>query len=254
MRHLMSTTLVAFSLIVAFPASAAAATPESFIQLDDDTLRVTAGRAVRMTLKTPEREAWAVANIGQLQVRTFGKVETIVLPENRDAVALTYTFAEAGYAMLILAAGPSATRGATDSVQRTPYCAKLLVRVDADPSADEAVVTPLKSPGFTAKAGMKVEVSPFIDPTSMTPDAIRAGADLPVRVYFEGSAQKHTAVAAYGPDGTQQRRTTDGVGIAHFSIDQPGRWLVRYRHVADGVTFTGDLIFEVGATPQGGKE
>ncbi len=207
-----------------------------------------------MTLKIPEREAWAVANIGQLQVRTFGKVETILPPEDRTAVALTYTFDKAGYAMLILAAGPSSTRGATDSVQRTPYCAKLLVRVDAVPSADNAAATPLKSPGFTAKAGMKVEVSPFIDPTSMSPDAIRAGADLPVRVYFEGSAQKHAAVVAYGPDGNQQRRTSDGVGIARFRIDQPGRWLVRYQHVAGGVTFTGDLIFEVGATPQGGKE
>lgn len=254
MRHLMSTTLVAFSLIIAFPAPAAAATPETFLQLDDDTLRVIVGRPIRMTLRIPEREAWAVANIGQFQVRTFGKVETIVLPENRDAVALTYTFAEAGYAMLILAAGPSSTRGSTDSVQRTPYCAKLLVRVDAEPSAGDTTVTPLKSPGFTAKAGMKVEVSPFIDPTSMSPDAIRAGADLPVRVYFEGSAQKHAAVEAYGPDGTRQRRTTDGVGIARFKIDQPGRWLVRYQHVADGVTFTGDLIFEVGAAPQGGKK
>jgi len=231
-----------------FSVFATAAAPDTFLQVDDGTLRVTAGKAVRLKLRMPERQTWSLANIVQLQVRTFGKVETIEPPVDQGVEELTYKFDAPGYAMLLLAAGPNSTKGRVDSVRRTPYCAKLLVRVDADPSADTVVADPLKSPGFTAKAGMKIEVSPYIDPTSLSREAVLAGADLPVRAYFDGGAQSNATVMAQGPDGTQQHRTTDGVGIARIRIDQPGRWLVRYQHVDEGLMYTGDLLFDVGIT------
>lgn len=233
------------------PSIAAAAAPETFLKLDDDTLRVTAGKSVRMTLQTPERETWPQANICQFQIRTFGRTETILPDPNRPSTELTYRFDKPGYAMVILAAGPGSSKGHTDSVQRAPYCAKLLVRVDPDPSEKQTPSPPLKSPGLTAKAGMKVEVSPFIDPTTLPPEAIEKGADFPVRVYFEGSAQKHVPVTAYAPDGARQTNTTDTVGIAHFKVNQPGRWLVRYQHLVDGVTYTGDLVFDLSNAKQG---
>lgn len=246
MRHLLSALLAIVWVPLAICASAMGAAPESFLQLNDGTLRVTAGRPVRLKLITPERQAWAVANIGQFQVRTFGKVETIPLPDDRSLKELTYTFEAPGYAMVLLAAGPGSSRGFTDSVQRTPYCAKVLVRVDPDPSSEAAMTAPARSPGLTAKAGMTIEVTPYIDPTTFSSDAIQAGADLPVRVYFQGTSQPNATVMAYGPDGAPQRQTTDSVGVARFRIDKAGRWLVRYQHVAGGVTFTGDLLFEVG--------
>jgi hypothetical protein len=233
------------------PAVAAAATPGTFLKLDDDTLQVTAGRDVTMTLETPEREAWSQANVCRFQVRTFGRVETIEPDPNRTSTEMTYRFNEPGYAMVILAAGPGSTKGQTDSIQRAPYCAKLLVRVDPDPADAQARAAPMKSPGLMAKTGMKVEVSPYIDPTSLPLEAIENGADLPVRVYFEGISQKQVPVTAYGPDGTQQTETTDSHGITRFKVKTPGRWLVRYQHDVDGVTYTGDLVFDLGTTQQG---
>ncbi len=235
-------------------AVAAADAPQAYLKLNDDTLRVIVGEPVRMTIQIPGGETWAQANIAQFQVRTFGKTETITVDPNAATNELTYRFEEPGYAMIILAAGSAASRGHTDSVSRTPYCSKLLIRVDPA-GADELAVQPiLKSPGLTAKVGMKVEVSPYIDPLSFTPQAVQRGADLPVRVYFEGMAQKNAEVTAYGPGGKQQTRKTDAKGLAHFRINATGRWVVRYEHHVDGVPYTGDLVFDAGMVQEGAKQ
>lgn len=233
---------------------AAADAPQSYLKLNDDTLRVTAGKPVRITIQIPGGETWTQANVAQLQVRTFGKTETITPDPNAATNELTYRFEEPGYAMIILAAGSAASKGHTDSVSRTPYCSKFLIRVDTA-GADELAVPPtLKSPGLTAKVGMKVEVSPYIDPLSFTAQDVQRGADLPVRVYFEGTAQKNAEVTAYGPGGTQQTRRTDAKGLAHFKINGSGRWIVRYQHVADRVLYTGDLVFDAGVVQEGAKQ
>ena len=105
----------------------------------------------------------------------------------------------------------------------------------------------------TLKVGMKVEVCPYISPIHLRPGAGPGGADLPVRVYYEGIAQKHVTVTAHSPDAKVQTATTDSKGIAHLKIPRPGKWLVRYVHVANGTTYTGDLLFEVEPDTKGGK-
>ena len=233
---------------------AAADAPQVYLKLNDDTLRVTAGEPVRMTIQIPGGETWAQANVAQLQVRTFGNTETITPDPDAATNELTYRFEEPGYAMIIFAAGSAASKGHTDSVSRTPYCSKLLIRVDfagAEGLADPAA---FKSPDLTAKVGMKVEVSPYIDPLSFTARAVQRGADLPVRVYFEGAAQKNAEVTAYGPGGTQQTRRTDAKGLAHFKINGTGRWVLRYQHLVDGVPYTGDLVFDAGTVQRGAKQ
>lgn len=233
---------------------AAADAPQAYLKLNDDTLRVTAGEPVRLTIQIPGGETWAQANVAQLQVRTFGKTETITPDPNAATNELTYRFEVPGYAMIILAAGSASSKGHTDSVSRTPYCCKLLIRVHSAGSEGLADPPTFKSPGLTAKVGMKVEVSPYIDPLSFTPQAVQRGADLPVRVYFEGAAQKNAEVTAYGPGGTQQTRRTDAKGLAHFKIKGTGRWVVRYQHLLDGVRYTGDLVFDAGKLQRGAKQ
>ncbi len=228
-----------------------AAAPQSYLKLDDDTLHVTAGKPVRMTIQIPGDETWSQANVGQFQVRTFGKVETITPEPTNTSTQLSYTFAEPGYAMVIFAAGASSSRGRSDSVTSTPYCAKLLVRVDPDPSATQVPPATLKNAGMTSKVGLKVEVSPYIDPTTFTPATIAQGADLPVRVYYEGSAQKHVEITAYSPDGSQQTKTTGTKGTARFKVDAVGRWVVRYQHTEGSVVYTGDLVFDAGTVTEG---
>lgn len=233
---------------------AAADAPQAYLKLNDDTLRVTAGEPVRMTIRIPSGETWAQANVAQLQVRTFGKTETITVDPNAATNELIYQFEEPGFAMIIFAAGSAASKGHTDSVSRTPYCSKLLVRIDSADATELGDPPALKSPGLTAKVGMKVEISPYIDPLSFTREAVERGADLPVRVYFEGAAQKNAKVTAYGPGGTQQTRTTDAKGIARFKVNRTGRWIVRYQHDIGGVLYTGDLIFDAGTVRKGAKQ
>jgi hypothetical protein len=233
---------------------AAAETPQSYLKINDDTLGVTAGKPVRFFIQIPGDETWAQANVAQFQVRTFGKTETITPDPQAATHELTYRFEEPGYAMIIFAAGAAHSKGQTDSVSRTPYCSKLLIRVDTAKPDGQPPAAALKSPGLTAKVGMKVEISPYIDPLSFTPQAVRRGADLPVRVYFEGAAQKNAEVKAYGPGGTQQTRRTDTKGLAHFKIDAIGRWVLRYQHDVDGVPYTGDLVFDAGTGREGAKQ
>lgn len=225
---------------------ALAAPPQVFLELDDGTLQVTAGKPVRMRIQIPGGETWSQANVGQFQIRTFGKVETISPDPKSVSPELLYLFEEPGYAMVILAAGPGSSKDQPDSVTQTPYCCKLLVRVDPAAPEQSTDRQSLKSPGLTAKVGMKIEVCPYRDPMLLSPEAIENGADLPVRVYFEGASQAHAKVTAFGPNGEQQTRTTDTKGIAHFKITAPGRWVVRYQHVVHRVQYTGDLIFDAG--------
>ena len=229
--------------------------PRTFLRLDDGTLRVTAGTPVRFVLQLPGGETWSQANIGQFQVRTFGAVVS-PLPEPRpDSKTVWHTFESPGQAMVILCAGPAATAGRSDSWQRTPYCTKLLVRIDppARGKGDEAP-GPTPSGGLTAKAGTKVEIRPTVDPTSFSRDDLARGADFPVRVYYEGSKEKNVPVVAMGPGGVKQTSTTDTSGFARFRIHLPGHWRIRYERRVDGLTYRGDLLFEAGGASRGGRQ
>lgn len=224
---------------------ATAAQPETFLNIGDGSLRVTAGQPVPFDLRLPTGEGWGDANIAQLRVRTVGEQSTIpVEPLAGEPRRLVHTFTESGWALVMLEAGPAADKGHGDSWQRAPYSLKAVVRVDgADGTAPVASSGGVfKDPGLMGKVGMKIEVLPM-----MLPPMLRPGSDLPLRVYWEGASVPDAPVTAYSPTGAELVQTTDKSGITHFRIDEPGRWLIRFRHEHDGVTYTSDLAFEVSA-------
>lgn len=228
----------------------------SFLRMDsvrggEDTLVATVGEPVKLSLALPGGERWETANIGCFQVRTYGRQELVAPGAADGGGRIDYTFAEPGWALVIFCAGPAGEKGKSDSWQRTPYCTKMIVRIDPDASSGSSTdgrreaQPALKDPGITAKVGMKVEILPY-----MVPSALRFSDEpthLPVRVYWEGMAQKNVGVVAYGPEGARQEATTGSKGIAHLRITRPGRWLIRYTKEVDGVTYTGELVFDVPA-------
>ena len=216
---------------------------------DTDTLTVSRAEPVRIHLNLPGNPGWSQANIGRLVARSHGAQQRIDPTPAVGADYVEHIFDHAGPAMLVLAAGPPSERGKSDAWQRTTHCTRLHLRVTVPGQATDEDGAFRSDPGQTAKLGLKIEVLPLIVPTSL-----RIGDDFPVRAYFNGSAQRGAVVAAYRPDGAIVEETTDSVGSARFKIDQAGKWIVRFEHLHHGVTYAGDVVFDVpaGARPQGG--
>ena len=237
-----------------YPAIVIAESPQPTLRMEsgraadtvEDAFEVTAGTPARFHLNLPGGERWTTANIGHFVVRTYGKQDSISPVPKAGADFVEHTFAQPGLAMVILASGPASEKSKRDSWHRTTHCTKLILRVKPNPSLPQAAPSIELDPGLTAKVGDKIEVLPLIAPTSL-----RAGHNLPVRVYFDGQSQKDAEVIAYRPDGSLQKATTDSVGTTVFDLTQPGRWIIRYatdRQSPAGEEvrrYVADLVFEV---------
>lgn len=71
------------------------------------------------------------------------------------------------------------------------------------------------------KCALAVDLVPLLDPTEL-----RVGATLPIRVFFEGVAQKGVEIVGTAPGGRTQTAITDSVGSARIEIDRSGEWVV----------------------------
>jgi hypothetical protein len=74
-------------------------------------------------------------------------------------------------------------------------------------------------------AGLRAEFVPAIDPTDLAP-----GAPITVQLLVEGKPVSGSTVSAVSAD-TVMRATTDSQGLATFSMDHPGAWLIRTVHM-----------------------
>lgn len=231
---------MALLLLAAGPVTASAVSPYLATNARDGALTATAGQPVKFSLNLPSKADFSKANVGQFVVRT-AKRQVSLRPKHPTAglAEIPFTFTEPGYALVIISAGPERQKGKSDSWQRTNYCTKLVLRIDP-PTGNPTSGFQLRDPGLTGKVGQRIEVTPYISPPSL-----RVGGDLPVRVYFEGSAQKNATVKAYQPDGKTVSKISDSVGTTHFKINQPGQWVIRYQKTFEGETYTGELVFEV---------
>ena len=204
-----------------------------------DTLTVPAGTPVAFELELPTGETWDTANVGRLVVRTYGVQDTIPIKPANGKLQAQYTFDKPGVALVMLCAGWGKDRDKSDAWQRTPFCTKLLLRITSADGKFPSAET-IRDCGSIGKAGLTVEVLPYAVPWKL-----RGGHDLPLRVYFRGNKQKGAIVTAYKPDGTTTCATTDAKGITNISVDQPGRWVIRYERTENGVQHIGELVFEV---------
>jgi hypothetical protein len=112
----------------------------------------------------------------------------------------------------------------------------------------EPGMEPSASQMATAKSGQRAQVRVVMDPT-----ALRAGSDVPVRVYAEGRAVAGGLVTATNvTTGEAQTVTCDSSGIGLVHIGAVGSWRVEFHHVvaspdgdADWNAYTATLSFEV---------
>jgi hypothetical protein len=107
---------------------------------------------------------------------------------------------------------------------------------------------------FRRVLGQRLELVPLDDPSSL-----REGANLRVRLLFEGRPLADQPVTAYRRNGDDVATTvvrTDPRGEAVFTIDRAGTWLLRTVHMracercedADWESFWGALTFGVCAS------
>jgi photosystem II stability/assembly factor-like uncharacterized protein len=222
------TALALPALISSF--SAYGAPPERILSLDGDVLTVRAGQPVALELHGPDGLTWRSAAVTQLKVRTVGWQHAIDPVPAAGADGPTHTFDKPGWALLVLEAGPPAGE--------RRYNAKLVVRVQTPDGIDAGLSA---DPGLMGKVGMKVEVLPL-----MPIPVLSAGSDLPVRVYWEGSAEAGATVTAFTADGAHTTSgTSDAKGIVNLNLPAAGRWIVRYTKQHEGVEYIGELVFDL---------
>ena len=199
------------------------------------SLRAQVGKPVTLQLALPGITRWQDAELGELVVRRPGTVESLTVDKTAPGGLVTYTFPTAGPAMMMMCAGPKDGEKARDWGQAT-YCSKVIVNVTdgqkpADPFADSHI---------TNTAGQPIEVVPHVSPAGM-----KVGWELPTTFYFQTMRQIGVEVAARRPDGTIDRQTTDGSGVARFVLSQAGRWVIRFvKPQRDGERIA-ELVFDL---------
>lgn len=143
------------------------------------------------------------------------------------------------------AAAPSVapTGGRVGTVRVRRYeSLNTIVRVNADGQE------PRPSQIVTAKTGQKASIRPVMDPTGL-----RAGSDVPFRVYTDGRAVGGGILTATNAaTGRTQTVTGDSAGICQIHIDSTGLWRLQFHQAvpspdsdADWNLYSATLTFEV---------
>lgn len=90
--------------------------------------------------------------------------------------------------------------------------------------------------------GHRLELVPQANPYEL-----KVGEPLKMRVYFEGKPLSGAKVFAYSREAGRvhtQLGTTSGDGLASFTLDQPGKWLIRLVHMRRCVAACGESDWE----------
>ena len=199
------------------------------------SLRAQVGKPVFLQLALPGITRWQDAQLGELAVRRPGAVETLTVDKTTPGGLVTYTFPTAGPAMMLMCAGPKSGEAARDWADAA-YCSKVIVNV----SDGQKPTDPLSDSHITNTAGQPIEVVPHLSPTAM-----KVGWELPTTFYFQTMKQVGVEVAARRPDGSLDRQTTDGSGVARFVLSQAGRWVIRFvKPQPDGERIA-ELVFDL---------
>ncbi len=198
---------------------------------------------LRLSLPAELGDSWQAVNVGQITLKTPG-AQRRVDPETATQALSSRHFelrppAESCY-VLLLELGPPAAKGRVDAWQRITRASKI-VECPAAAPANQLLLRQRMTETATAKVGSKVEIRPLANPL-----LIRPGSDLPVRIYWQGIAQKDALVEATGPSGELLHSRTDAVGITSFHLTASGRWALRYLHPqAPDPAAMAELVFTV---------
>jgi len=212
--------------------------PEPFLAVRGATavgsLRAQAGKSVSFSLAVPGLARWADANVARFVVRLpGGALETVPVDNAASRGLVTYTFANAGPAMLMFCAGPK-VEPAGDSFAHVTHCSKMVVSVTDGRKALDV------QDDFTGETGLLLDVVPLVSPVRLT-----VGSELPVSFHYMNEEEGGIAVAALRPDGSVDHQVTSRSGVAHFQITQPGRWVIRFVKEQPDGDRVGELVFAI---------
>jgi hypothetical protein len=200
------------------------------------SLRPQVGKSFSFQTSIPGIQRWSDAHVGRFAVRLPNGVQESIPLDGADANRpVTYTFPTSGPAMLMFCAGPKG-EAPTGSWFEVSHCSKLIV----DVSDHRGRLDPSKDIGVTGETGLPIDVVPVLSPLGLT-----VGSVLPVSFHFMNEEQEEVEVAARRPDGTIDHQTTDSSGVAHFTLSQPGRWVIRLVKAEPKGERVGELVFEI---------
>jgi hypothetical protein len=226
-----------------FTGPVAAQSAEPFLSFRQDAappgLSLAAQKSTELVLALPSKANWTDVNIGHLAVRGHGDQRILQPAEVDGRTVVQHTFQESGVYLVALSVGPPDARLKSDAWQQVTICSKLIVTV-GDGSEPPRGGDRLRAAGLSAKVGQRFEIVPLVSPVAM-----KVGSDLPVRAFFDFEKLVEWPLTAIRPDGSAETKNTDAVGAAHFRIDQPGRWILRFEKPLDGLARTAELVFNV---------
>ncbi len=225
-----STWLMAMSAILYSITMGGVAAPSDPSQVADVASLPAVGQPFEWQLDGIAAEAAACGEV-RVVVRSRGEQGRITptADEFSDAELWHFTPQREGTHVIATVCEPPAI---TDlHIERLYYYEKQFVRVN--PADPESTGTAGPSASATAKFGHRLEMIPLVDPAFLT-----VGADLPLRVTFDGAGLNGVPITMTVPasagetEGEQpadnlQSNTSGGINV---KINRAGRWTITVQH------------------------
>jgi hypothetical protein len=214
-----------FSALGVFLATAAVATAGAVPIVQPRTLSSQKGKPIELRADlAPSSGAFHVV----ARLRGTQKILENAAGADRQPMIWQYTPADVGTCIIATTIEPPA-----DAAEpRTHRFEKLFLPVtEADSNGQNA-----PSASATARFGQRFELTPLVDPT-----CIPVGADLPIRVKFDGKDLPDATVSVTRLDNWPPPSTTsspsnslktNASGAINVRIDHPGTWIVSVEHTA----------------------
>lgn len=198
------------------------------------------GSRLEMQLSRPAQLTWALKdpNFNDLELQRFviqnpdSSQDSVSTQVRNPSPEVSYTLNQVGSHTLLFCTEESQH---TPLLERYVYCNKTVIRV-----SDGEGRVGWVGPSMAGKAGEPVEIRAMA-----SPDRASVGAEMPVRVYMDGSNPVGDVVVAIAPDQSRREVKIYDKGIAHVPIDQAGVWIIRYEGQSGDTHYVGDLVFEV---------
>ncbi|MCP4656344.1 MAG: DUF4198 domain-containing protein [bacterium] len=198
------------------------------------------GESLRLTLSPEMGDSWREVNVGRVAMRSAGRQERVADDAFQPSRHLDLELADDGCSLVLVNLGPPSAKGRSDSWRRITRSTKILSCPERGNPYQALRERARTGAMAMAKVGGRIEIRPYVNPALM-----RAGSDLPVRIYFENSAQAGVEVLALGPQGRRLSAVTDAVGVANFTLPVSGRWVIRYTTLRDAAAVVAELEFDV---------
>ena len=217
-------------LLFSAPSLLAATDPAAIASAPLSLVPAKAAGLLRVMLDPALADSWQQAALERLAVRSPGAVSSVPVDTLPASRALDLRLAKAACLLLLVDFEPPLAHHAK------------AIACDSRGSAARRLANRLAAAAWlTARTGTACEIQPMANPATL-----RAGADLPIRIFRDGMLWSGAEVVAIGPGGQRLERRADAAGTAVIPIASAGRWQVLVQDPgAGGAAGGASLLFEV---------